>query len=237
MTASTLQRLRAAITDPGRLAPVSRWAGLALDEVEPGRVRARLPSSTILPGPGAALLLADFVLGAAIGTHLPAGRRVGTLTLHASLLADPSGGLVAAGTLTQLAGDSGVSHAEVHDEHGLLVAALSCRCAVLDSTGSGAPGTPAGKVVDPLVADPALANLGGGVQGGVLAAALARVLEVERGELDVTFLRPVPADGAAFAVRAESVHGGSRFTVGRAELRCARGRPAVVATGSRWAVR
>lgn len=71
------------------------------------------------------------------------------------------------------------------------------------------------------LADPGLANFGSTVQGGVLATVLAHTLDATDGgvELDVTFLRPVPADGERFTARSTPLHGGRRFAAGRAEVR------------------
>lgn len=246
MTVPTLSRLRAAIADPARLAPVSRAAGVRLTSVEPGEVVATMPELDVLPVPAAVLALADFVLGAAIGTALPVGHRVGTLTLHASLLADTvAGPLTATGVLDHVDGGSGASHAVVRDGSGP-VARLTCRCAVLPAPAPPRPAPPPphgllrlhhdGDVVR-AVADPALANVGSTVQGGILAAVLAVALDATGAgaELDVTYLRPVPADGAEFAAGATPVHAGSRLSVGRADLHDARGRLAAVATATIWA--
>lgn len=240
---STLDRLRAAITDPARLAPASRTIGVRVTEVEPGWVVAGLPSAEVLPPLGAVLVLADFLLGAVVGTQLPPGHRVSTLSLHASVFAVGAGPLTATARLVGLDG-TGVSHALVCDATGAPVASTSSRCAVLPSSGAPAPAEPADVALDlrttadgvRAVADPALANYGSTVQGGVLATVLAHALEAAAPgvELDVTYLRPVAADGAEFTARATPVHGGRRFAAGRAELFDAGGRLATVATASRW---
>jgi acyl-coenzyme A thioesterase PaaI-like protein len=241
--ASTLDRLRAAVTDPTRLAPASRTAGARLVEVEPGRVVATLPSAEVLPPLGAALVLADFLLGAVVGTGLAPGLRVSTLSLHASVHAPGTGALTATARLGHL-GTTGVSTAEVRGVDGSLVATLSSRCAVLPASApppvaESSPTALALRVTPGVAvgtADPGLANFGSTVQGGVLATVLAHALDAAAGgvELDVTFVRPVPTDGAEFTARATPVHAGSRFAVGRAELRDARDRLAAVGVASRW---
>ena len=95
------------------------------------------------------------------------------------------------------------------------------------------------------IASPEFANSGGAVQGGVLAAVAAHALDAVIGgarprlagaptELDVTFVRGVPADGAELSARAEVVHGGTRYAIARGELRDSGGRLAVLASASRW---
>ncbi|GAA3218282.1 hypothetical protein GCM10017691_00980 [Pseudonocardia petroleophila] len=243
MPVSTLDRLRAAVTDPTRLAPASRTVGARLVEVEPGLVVAGLPSAEVLPPLGAALVLADFLLGAVVGTGLAPGQRVSTLSLHASVHAPGTGALTATARLGHL-GATGVSTAEVCAADGSPVATLSSRCAVLPAAGPPpvAESSPAALAlrVTPgaasATADPGLANFGSTVQGGVLATVLAHALDAAAGgvELDVTFVRPVPTDGTVFTARATPVHAGSRFTAGRAELHDARGRLAAVGAAGRW---
>lgn len=240
---STLDRLRAAITDPARLAPASRAVGVRVTDVEPGWVVAGLPSAEVLPPLGAVLVLADFLLGAVVGTELPPGHRVSTLSLHASVFAPGAGPLTATARLVGPDG-TGVSHALVRDADGATVASVGSRCAVLPTTSEPPPAEPAEVALDlrataggvRATADPALANYGSTVQGGVLATVLAHALDVAAGgvELDVTYLRAVPADGAEFTARATPVHAGRRFAAGRAELFDAGGRLATTATASRW---
>lgn len=240
---STLDRLRAAITDPGRLAPASRTVGVRVTEVEPGWVVAGLPSAEVLPPLGAALVLADFLLGAVVGTALAPGHRVSTLSLHASVFATGTGPLTATARLVHLDG-TGVSHALVRDADGAPVVSTSSRCAVLPSTAPPPPAEPADVALDlrvtadgvHAVADPALTNYGSTVQGGVLATVLAHALDAAAPgvELDVTYLRAVPADGTEFTARATPLHEGRRFAARRGELHDARGRLATVATASRW---
>ena len=240
---STLDRLRAAIADPARLAPASRTAGARLVEVGPGHAVATVASAEVLPALGSALVLADFLLGAVVGTCLPPGRRVSTLSLHASVTAPGTGALTATARLGHL-GTTAVSHAEVCDAAGAPVATLSSRCAVLPASGpppvaESAPAALALHVapgVASATADPGLANFGSTVQGGVLATVLAHALDAATGgvELDVTFLRPVPTDGTRFTARATPVHAGTRFAAGRAELRDARDRLAAIGVAGRW---
>lgn len=238
-----LERLRAAITDPARLAPASRTTGIRLTEVEPGRVVGDLPSAAVLPPLGGALVLADFLLGSAIGTTLPAGHRVGTLSLHASVFAPGEGALSATARLVHR-GPTGVSEVLVVDASGEPVLSAISRCAVLASSGPPPAAEPSAVLLGmrtgpdgvSAVADPGLANYGATVQGGVLATVLAHALDAATGgvELDVTFLRGVAVDGAAFTARATPVHAGSRFAAGRAELHDAAGRLAAVGAASRW---
>lgn len=243
MLVSTLERLRAAITDPTRLAPVARTVGVRVTDVEPGRIVAGLPATEVLPPLGAALVLADFLLGSVVGTGLAPGQRVSTLSLHASVFATGAGPLTATGWLVRL-DTTGVSHALVCDADGAPVASTSSRCAVLPTAAPPPPAEPADITLDlrstadgvRATADPALANYGSTVQGGVLATVLAHALDAAAPgvELDVTYLRAVPADGAEVTARATPLHEGRRFAARRAELFDARGRSAAIATASRW---
>lgn len=268
MTVTPLDRLRAIADGTTALAPVTGSFGTVLDEVEPGSVTARMPIAppAALRGPDAVLVLADLALSAAAASVLPAGRRVSTLTLHASgygVRPRPGAALVAVGRLVHVTEDSAVCSAEVRDGEGTPLASLSCRCAVLpaaDDRGEEHPqlthpeplaalgaatSVDDGAVAVDAVAAPLLANSGGGVQGGVLAALAGHALDEAVGaarphlagaaaELDVTFLRAVPADGSAITARAGTVHTGSRFTSARAEIHGATGRLALVATAAHW---
>lgn len=243
MPVPPLERLRAAITDPARLAPASRTVGLRLTEVEPGRVVGGLPSAGVLPPLGGALVLADFLLGSAVGTTLAPGHRIGTLSLHASVFAPGDGPLTATARLVHLDG-TGVSEVLVAEASGAPVLSATARCAVLPAPGPPPAAEPAAVRLElrrtpdgaSAVADPGLANYGATVQGGVLATVLAHALDAAAGgvELDVTFLRPVATDGTRFAARATPVHAGTRLAAGRAELRDGGGRLSAVATASRW---
>lgn len=257
-----LDRLRAVAAGTAHLGPGTSRVGTLVDEVERGRIVARVPAlpDAELRGGGALLVLADLALSAAVASALPAGRSVATLTLHASGLGpvpDAGAALVAEGRVAHLDDDSAVSTADVRTADGEPVALLSSRCALLpvpDAFGrddrardpSPSPFAPLRVVADPecvrAVAAPELANSAGAVQGGVLAALAAHGLDLALGDppaptvadLALTYLRAVPADGAPVEVAAEVVHRGSRFTSARAELRDALGRVALVATASRW---
>jgi acyl-coenzyme A thioesterase PaaI-like protein len=53
-------------------------------------------------------------------------------------------------------------------------------------------------------------------------------------DLDVTFLRPVPADGSAFSVEAEPLRTGMRLAAATARVLDGAGRLAVVASVAHW---
>ena len=53
-------------------------------------------------------------------------------------------------------------------------------------------------------------------------------------DLDLTHLRPVPADGSGFSVTTHVVHPGRRLAAARAELHDNAGRLAVVASSTLW---
>jgi uncharacterized protein (TIGR00369 family) len=159
---------------------------------------------------------------------------------------------------------AGVSAATISTEDGRLVAHATSRCAIYASRpGWNALGAlsdvePTGfaglhlatRRVDgdstvEITASDAHANRSGYLHGGVLAAVLAAAaadtLDAaaprQAGaplELDVTYLRSVATDGALLRATGRVDHAGSRFAAARAELRDARGRPAVIATASRW---
>jgi acyl-coenzyme A thioesterase PaaI-like protein len=86
-----------------------------------------------------------------------------------------------------------------------------------------------------------LSNLSGVVQGGVIAAALTHAAEDELGtaaadwlDVDVAYLRGVPADGSRLPVVVEVVHPGRHYGLARATLLDREGRPAVTATVGTW---
>lgn len=260
------ERLRSIAAAGTSLAPVHSDFGTLIDHVEVGDVRAHIP---VLPpdelrGVGPIPVLADLVLSGAVSTTLPAGGFVATLTMHVSTLGPlPAAGaaLHATGRLTRVDTDSGVSTAEIVDADGRAVAVMTSRSAIVtEPSGTGRPTYQRRSVPAPFAAlalnaggdgelrataAPALANSGGAVQGGVLAALVAHALDVAIGaarpalagalcDLDVTFLRGVPADGATFTVRAEVVRAGARFASARAEVHDTAGRLAVVASAAQW---
>ncbi|WP_232660867.1 PaaI family thioesterase [Pseudonocardia sp. TRM90224] len=173
--------------------------------------------------------------------------------------------LAGTGRLVHIDADNALSTCEVHADDGELVGTFTCRCAVLPLVGErrrgaagAAGGAAGGDMLDAMaladlgpdgvraVAAPALSNSVGLVQGGVLAAIVAAALESAivaarprlagaPPDLDLTYVRAVPADGTTITAHAEVLHAGSRFATARAELRDAAGRPAVFASSARWA--
>ena len=264
MGITPLERLRGLAAAGLSLAPVHSALGTVIDHVEPGHVRAHVPAlaGTELRGVGPIPVLADLVLSGAVSTTQPAGAFVTTLTMHIATLGPmpPAGAaLHATGRLTGVDADSGVSTAEIDDGDGRPVAVMTSRCAIVgEPSGNGRPtyerrAVPAPFAAlalrggDELSATAAweLANSGGAVQGGVLAAVAAHALDEAIGaarpalagalcDLDVTFVRGIPADGGAFTVRAEVLRAGARFASARAELRDGAGRLAVVASAAQW---
>ncbi|MFC4944618.1 PaaI family thioesterase [Pseudonocardia sp. GCM10023141] len=176
----------------------------------------------------------------------------------------PGSALEAVARVEHSGADFAVATATVHDDDGATVALVSCRSAMFTArSDSGETRQPFRTVPDPLAAMgvatategdatvatmaalPALGNSGNAVQGGVLAALAAHAVDAaiagERPQLaasgtdlEVTFLRGVPTDGAAVAARAELEHAGSRFASARAEVCGAGGKPALLVTGARW---
>ncbi|MDT7710849.1 MAG: hypothetical protein QOG20_6456 [Pseudonocardiales bacterium] len=269
MGMTALDRFRVIAREGSSLAPVHSEFGTLLDHAEPGHVRAHIPAlpPTVLRGVGPVPVLADLVLSGAMSTTLPAGSYVTTLTMHVSMLGrlPPEGApLLASGLLTAADVDSAVGTAEITDADGRPVAVMTSRCAtVTDPDGPGRPlldrrpvaapfdalaprtDLDGGAVVVQVTAAPSMANAGGAVQGGVLAALAAHALDAAIGaanpqlagglcDLDVAFLRGVPADGATFTVRAEVARAGSRFASARAEVQDAAGRLAVTAMAAQW---
>ncbi|MBN9102233.1 MAG: hypothetical protein J0I49_29660 [Pseudonocardia sp.] len=261
MGITPLERLRAIAAAGESLAPVHSALGTVVDHAEPGHVRAHVPGLPMgeLRGVGPIPVLADLVLSGAVSTNLPAGAFVTTLTMHVTTLGPlpPAGApLHASGRLISADPDNAVSSAEIDDGAGRTVAVLTSRCAIVgEPSRNDRPAHERRPVPAPFsvlalragraTADPATANSGGAVQGGVLAAVAAHALDEAIGavrsglagalcDLEVTFVRGIPADGAHFTVRAEVLHAGSRFASARAELRDGRGRLAVVASASQW---
>lgn len=249
MTRSALELLRAVVGGAGFVAPVHAALGTVLESIEPGCAVARVPELPPhrLRGPGVVPVLGDLVLSAAITSSLGAGLRISTLTLHTAMLGPlpPVGAaLVARAELVAPAGATAVSRAEVTAVDGRPVAHLVARCAVLPSDGWGelfrgpVDPDPFAALGAELRAAATLANSAGGVQGGVFAAVvghrIAEEIGVGLGDHDVTFVRAVPADGAAMTVDVVVRHGGRRLAAADARLRDATGRVAVLATSTCW---
>jgi acyl-coenzyme A thioesterase PaaI-like protein len=249
MSSTPLERLRSVVGRQGAIARVHVAFGSVLDAVEPGRAVARLPAlpPPTLRGPGVVPVLGDLALSAAILATLPAGLGIATLTLHTTMLGPlppPGEPLVVAAEFVGGPGSALAGRGDARAADGRLVAHLTCCCAVMSraegpSGAAGRPDPDPFAVLGPdLHADPSLANAGGGVQGGVLAAILADRMageaDADVADLDVTFLRGVAADGAPMAVATESIHAGRRLAAARASLSGADDRPAAVATCAFW---
>ncbi len=246
-----LTQLQAIMAGAGSIAPVHAAVGSVLDEVEPGRAVARVPSlpRDRLRGPGVVPVLADFALSAAITSALPGGLRISTLTLHTAMLGPlpaPGSALVASADLVGTPAATAVSRCVVASDQGVPVAHLTARCAVLPTAAEHLPLFHGEVDPDPFVAlgpdlraAPGLANSAGGVQGGVLAAVLGhRIAEAVPAatayDLDVTFVRAVPADDAGMAVDVVVQHCGRRFAAAGARLHDAGGRLATLASAACW---
>ena len=245
-----LALLRAIVAGGGALAPVHAALGTVLDAVEPGHAVARVPHLPPhrLRGPGVIPVVGDLVLSAAVTSTLAAGLRISTLTLHTAMLGPlppPGEALVARAHLVAPAAATAVSRAEVSAADGRPVAHLTARSAVLASTGEAAlfhdppDPDPFAALGPDLRAASTLANSVGGVQGGVLAAILGHRIAVAVpgaavGDHDVTFVRPVAADGAAMAVDVDVRHGGRRLAAIDARLRDAAGRLVALASAACW---
>ena len=217
----------------------------------------------VLRGPGAVLPLVDMVLSAVISTVLPGERAISTLTMHwagAGALPPPGTTLVATGSVLSVDEDDAISTGTVVDGAGAVVATISSRAALMPRPGAmvGAgevgPAGGAGFAELQVTRGPqdwralgvaSLSNLVGNVQGGVLAAVAAHAVDEVIGaarphlagaaaDLDVTFLRPVRADGSAFAVTAEPIRTGMRLAAARAEVRDGVGRLAAVVNAAHW---
>lgn len=266
---TSLETLRAIADGGAPTSPVASTFGQQLDGIEPGHVGAHMPGHpTCGAGLGAALVLADLSLGAAVSSASP-GSGVQSLRLQAST-AGPraSGGRVLRAESWQrsTAAGAATSAGEIRSDDGRVIATVSCRCAVRAAppdTSSSEPAAPepaappratvtadawqelelcTGHAERLLGALPSLSNLSGVVQGGVVAAALAHAAEAELGlssptaslDLDVSFLRGVPADGSRLPMTVEIVHRGRRFGVARADVLDPDGRVAAIATVSVW---
>jgi uncharacterized protein (TIGR00369 family) len=222
------------------------------------------PPAPTLRGPGPVLALVDMVLSASVSSALPTPHAISTLTLHWSGARPlpTSGPLVSTGRVTHLDGDSALGAGTLVDGAGELVATVSCRCALVPQPGHGpaSDGEPAGVRPERGVAGlqlagggatwralgvPWLGNTAGGVQGGIVAAVAAHAMDEVIGaarphlagaatDLDVTYLRPVPADGSAFTVEVEPLHTGRRLAAATARVHDGAGRLAVVASAAHW---
>jgi uncharacterized protein (TIGR00369 family) len=273
--------LRAASRSGRPVAAAHARLGVRVSTVDPGACSAVMDNDGVLRDPdgrlamGALLVVADAVLGIAIGTALPAGRRIATLRLRISMVdtaAPDDGPVIAHAGLRALSPDTGLSSGTVEDATGRLLARISTRCAELAGESLAAPeGRPysgirvAGGMAEAWDASVAhlddrgavvtgrasaeLSNNGGIVQGGALGAlaefALSRTLTTaspalrtaDAQDLELTYLRGVPADDAVLTCRTTVQHAGSRLAAARAELAGADGRTALLATATRYADR
>jgi acyl-coenzyme A thioesterase PaaI-like protein len=175
---------------------------------------------------------------------------------------EPTAPLIATGTVLHVTADSALSTGRLLDADGEVIATVTNRSALLplpdgmrrpgsrdepfDGSGgltaldlSGGPSRWTG------VGAAALSNTAGAVQGGVVAAVATHALDHAVGaarphlagatfDLDVTYLRAVPADGSAFTVDATVLHSGRRLAAGRAEMHDSAGRLAIVASSAHW---
>ncbi|SNQ50425.1 hypothetical protein FRACA_460015 [Frankia canadensis] len=96
-------------------------------------------------------------------------------------------------------------------------------------------------------AGPGLTNMRGHVQGGVLALLAERAITTALDEaapasdggqpdaatFDLTYVRPATGDGTPLTATAEVEHAGRRFAVARAVVTDSRGRPVLLARGTR----
>jgi uncharacterized protein (TIGR00369 family) len=266
VTTTPLERLRAAANASTPLVPVAASLGYLIDSVDEGTLVARLPAlpPAVLRGPGVVLPLVDMVLSAAISTVLPAARSISTLTLHwagTGPLPPPGTNVVVSGGVQHVDDGSAISTGSVSDGDGALLATVSARAALFSLPAGmasrrdpvsldGADGLAGLRMVGgpptwSAVGVPWLSNMGGNVQGGVLAAVAAHAIDEVVGavrphlagsaaDLDVTYLRPVPADGSEFTVRAEPIRTGMRLAAARAEVLDPAGRLAVAVTAAHW---
>jgi acyl-coenzyme A thioesterase PaaI-like protein len=222
------------------------------------------PPDPTLRGPGPVLALVDMVLSASVSSALATPHAISTLTLHWSGARPlpATGPLISTGSVTHLDRDSALGAARLVDGAGELIATVSCRCALVPQPdhGPASDGRPAGVRPERGIAGmaltggpttwralgvPWLGNTAGGVQGGIVAAVAAHAMDevIARArphlagaatDLDVTFLRPVPADGSAFSVEAEPLRTGMRLAAATARVLDGAGRLAVVASAAHW---
>ena len=270
------ERLRYAQTTGAPFAPAHDRFGIRLTEVRPGYCAGSMPSDPFLIDPagtlevGGLLVLADCLLGFAIGSALGPGHRISTLHIRVSA----GCGLAAPGPVEGHARSlhidehTGLSSGVITDSAGGEIARISSRCAVLpramgqqwvdftpeghatdvaSALGLAVESVEPSEVTVRAVAAPSLSNNGGQVQGGALGAvaelALARALNQASPspaasaarDLEVVYLRGVPADGRTVRCRATILHAGRRFGAARAELTDDAGRLMLTATASRYA--
>jgi acyl-coenzyme A thioesterase PaaI-like protein len=222
------------------------------------------PPDPTLRGPGPVLALVDMVLSASVSSALATPHAISTLTLHWSGARPlPAGGpLISTGSVIHLDRDSALGAGRLVDGAGELIATVSFRCALVPQPehGPASDGRPAGVRPERGVAGlhltggpttwralgvPWLGNTAGGVQGGIVAAVAAHAMDevIARArphlagaaaDLDVTYLRPVPADGSAFTVEAEPLRTGMRLAAATARVLDGAGRLAVVASAAHW---
>jgi acyl-coenzyme A thioesterase PaaI-like protein len=169
--------------------------------------------------------MTDAVLGIAVGSALPAGRRITTLGIRVSTVrcaAPQAGDVVARAGLQALTDDSGLSSGTIEDSAGVPLAHISTRCAVLPGESGAAPEgrpfdgvTPAAAVAEAVGATVvrldgqgaeltgraagAFSNTGGIVQGGALGAFAEHALSR-------TITAAVPALAEADAVDLELIY-------------------------------
>ncbi|MEU7816596.1 hotdog domain-containing protein [Pseudonocardia sp. NPDC049154] len=273
-----VQLANRAAADGRPFAPAHARFGVLFCEVRPGRCVARMPVAPATAADGAldpagVLVLTDAALGVAIGSGLPDGRRITTLSLGLSTTGRRPAGPSLTAT-AQVIGDPGhgLGTGVLTDETGTELARLRTRCAVIDGAPPAGepslivgvpPASGAGSAWQASVEDetdrfvvlrasapPGLGNNTRRVQGGAVAAfvelAVARALRrvpawpsrptdgpVVR-DLDVTYLRGVPADGAPLRCRAVVQHSGRQFATARAELFDGAGRLLAAGTASRY---
>jgi uncharacterized protein (TIGR00369 family) len=121
--------------------PITALVGLALTEVEPGRVVMRLtpgeyhynPIGTVHGGILATLL--DSVMGCAVHSTLPKGRGYTSLEIkvnYVRAVTNESGELAAEGKIVHGGRRSAVAEAKVVDAKGRLCATASTTCLVFD---------------------------------------------------------------------------------------------------------
>jgi acyl-coenzyme A thioesterase PaaI-like protein len=260
---TSMETLRSIAEGTGHTSAVATTFGQRLGDLEVGRVRSHMPGHpTCAAGLGSALVLADLSLGAAISSARP-GSGVQTLRTQVATAGSrtaATGALTADCRLTTTAEGSATSAGEVRAEDGRVVITMSSRCRVGPAP-SASPSAPVAADAHPLH-DPwsdlalcadhtgsdrvlhavaALSNLSGVVQGGVIAAVLTHAAEDELGavpadwlDVDVAYLRGVPADGSRLPVVVEVVHPGRHYGLARATLLDRDGRPAVTATVGTW---
>jgi acyl-coenzyme A thioesterase PaaI-like protein len=144
----TLAWLRSVCRSGRPVAAAHARLGVQVVEVDPGACTGRMAGGAVMVDDagrldlGSLLVLADAVLGIAVGSALPAGRRITTLSIRVSSVRrhlPRAGGAVARAALRALTDDSGVSSGTIEDAAGTLLARISSRCAVLPGESGAAP--------------------------------------------------------------------------------------------------